>query len=162
MLFLPDIQFVLCRCFLGTYTSEHQVLPQSLHTRLEILVTPERKRANSLGANCERQRRSKTYYMDKNQEIEWLRYLGMAQIATNKFQLWNRNQPRLISTSNGIINQAIAETTMCTGIETKLFQLNDEGKIGECLLGNAIIPTVQNISIQHKIFSLYFVGWNSP
>lgn len=25
-----------------------------------------------------------------------------------------------------------------------------------------MIPTVQNISIQHKIFSRYFVGWNSP
>lgn len=34
--------------------------------------------------------------------------LGIAQIATNKFQLWNKNQPSCNSTSNGIINQAIA------------------------------------------------------
>lgn len=83
----------------------------------------------------------------------------MAQIATNKFQLWNRNQPRLISTSNGIINQAIAAKFFF--IEIKLFGLNNRKKC-EYLPGNAIIPTVQNISIQHKIFSLYFVGWNSP
>lgn len=34
-------------------------------------------------------------------------HLGMAQIATKRFQLWNRNQPCLISTSSGIISQAI-------------------------------------------------------
>lgn len=32
----------------------------------------------------------------------------------------------------------------------------------EIVPGNAIMPTVQNISIQHSIFSLYLVGWNSP
>lgn len=35
--------------------------------------------------------------------------LGMAQIATNKFQLWNKNQPCFISTERGIISQAIAK-----------------------------------------------------
>lgn len=34
-------------------------------------------------------------------------YLGIAQIATNRFQLWNRNQPCLISTFNGMISHAI-------------------------------------------------------
>lgn len=30
------------------------------------------------------------------------------------------------------------------------------------LPGNTITPNVQNNSIQHKIVSLYLLGWNSP
>jgi len=74
-------------------------------------------------------------------------------MATNKFQLLNRKPPDEKRKSKGIITHAIAIKKNFSILE-KVLKVADLQKIP----GNRIMPSVQNISIQHNIFSRCLVG----
>jgi hypothetical protein len=65
-----------------------------------------------------------------------IKRLGMEHVATNRFQLANLKLSASYTNSIGIMIQAIP--------------------------GRTITPRVQNSSIQHRMVSRYFPGWNSP
>lgn len=62
----------------------------------------------------------------------------MEQSATNRFQLLNLMPPSAVPNCSG------------------------NGMISQAMHGRTTIPSVQNSSIQQRIFSRYAVGWNSP
>lgn len=168
---IPDSRTVGCPCFPRTCTEEFRAPPLSRRIRSGTWDFLERRRANNPAEDCSPitsstvvSHRSKRTQLRSNAQAA---HLGIAQMATNKFQLWKRNQPCRISTSNGIISHAIAihsrnnRTIIISHVQALSAGSLDSGKLRN-LLGNAIMPTVQNSSIQHRIFSLYLVGWNSP
>lgn len=170
LIYLLDTLIYRCLCFAGKYPSEPPGPHQFHRIRLGILDFPERKTTKILAANCKAMKMKILFIF--NLEINCVHtHLGIAQMPTNKFQLWNKNPSSLISISSGIIIQAIPAKIMSFSLKIKF-----ENYMGrKCLTGqkpcimiflrlhlflpgSAIIPIVQNISIQHKIFSRYFVG----
>lgn len=79
--------------------------------------------------------------------------LGIEQRATKRFHDRKTKYELMNSISRGMITQAIPkiyEFVMIFRVELGYQP------------GRAIIPTVQNSSNQHRIFSRCLVGWNSP
>lgn len=79
--------------------------------------------------------------------------LGKAQTATNKFQLPKKNLPWVNLKSRGMIAHAIT-----IEMDSNVYYFKEIITNKRFLQGNIMIPKVQKSSIQHRIFSRYFVG----
>lgn len=109
---LPDTMHDHFPSLLEKCLSKLRALLRFRRIRLKISDFPERKITRNRATDCKWKNIKQAFGLYEHLDrLRDERYLGIAQMPTNKFQLWNRNPSSFISTSNGMMIHAIPTTT---------------------------------------------------